>query len=500
MTAEAGHTEEGLGRRAVLDSAALGISLGMSWTLAFAGQIALRRVLGSERFGVLTFVESITLLVISLLAFGVDTYIRREVSIRPAHAVEIARPLSLVRWGAAVALSAGMGLVFFLTTRQLERALLASAFSLAMAAVIMGQTSAAYLHAIRAVKGVSQSAVATKVLWLLLVALVLAGPFPLFAAPLALFFSEGLRNIWLRADFRRHLGRPQPGSPRVALGVIRASTPYYVDSINLAFTSYAIPAMLGLLASDAEAGYFSTARQVMSVPMFFVPLLSWVLTPVLSRIRLRGSGMLWDRVHGIIAATIVPIFAGSLLLIPLVGLAVPVLFGEGFRPAEAAVAMLVPGLACTFLAVVLASALIADGKAWTVTRVNLVTVIGMIVTAAVPMQLSAAGPSGRAALWGAAVLGVWESITVVLLWRAARLDGLSGSIAIGLALSAVAGTVLMLDALGASLPNAALGAAVLVLVGVVGVTLPILVRQIRLLFTSTRSETDPDDAAGAADE
>lgn len=87
--------------------------------------------------------------------------------------------------------------------------------------------------------------------------------------------------------------------------VIRASLPYYVDSINLAFTSSNVSVTLGVIVGSTAVGLFSTAIVAMAVPMFFAPMLTWVLTPTLSRLHDVDAGLMWIKVGNLVEVSVI---------------------------------------------------------------------------------------------------------------------------------------------------------------------------------------------------
>ncbi len=434
-----------LGRSSFRNAAGLAVALGVSWTLAFGGQALIRRKLGTSLFGDLSFIESIVLLVASSLSLGIDTYIRREVTLRPGHAAEFARPLLRIRAAALGVLSITAGVWFGLTSHSMSRAWLAAVFCLAQGVVVLGQTSAAYLHASDQMRGIMTSSVVVKVIWLAAVVLLLLGPSPIFAAPVALLASELVRNVWLRHLAPVHDATASYGA---ALQVVRRSIPYSLDSINLAFTGYAVPAVLGFVATKEESGFFSTARQLMSVPMFFLPILSWVLTPVFARLFHHSREQLWTRVGDLLQVALTPLLCTASAIIPLIRPVTTLIFGAEFGASVRPSALLALGITPTFLTVVLAGALIAEGRAWTVTTVNLVTMVGMVVTSTVAVSLVSATARGDASAAGALALVLWEVITCVVLWRLGRLAPPVPRVAFELALAFAGGIVLAIDELG----------------------------------------------------
>jgi O-antigen/teichoic acid export membrane protein len=442
-TAQAGEPTRGAGlaRAAITNSLQLGGALLLSWMLAFAGRLMLPRVLGQSRYGELSFIESVTVLTMSLLSGGVDTYIRRDVAARPEHASDFMRPLARLRLGTGVAMAAIFSIAFLLTEGSVERSLVAGAFGLGQVALLLGQTNASYLHAIRKVGPVSVSTVVTKVLWfVVLLTLLQVGP-TLLALPVALLASEVLRNIWLRRFVRREFGPPHAAPVRAATKVLRSSLPYYLDAVNGQFTVYCLPIALGLLASSESVGLYAAASMAMSIPFLFAPLFGPVLLPIFARLYLQGDEVLWRRIRELVDTTIVVVAAAGVLLLAGANLVITVLFGEEFRSAAPTFGVMAVSMPATFLAMLLAGGCISDGRGWQSTRINIGTMIGMVGAGLLAIALVDDSEPGASAVAAALVLVTAEWITVAWLWIRRPFGALSTTTLIELGIVVVGGGV-----------------------------------------------------------
>src|SRR5262245_44166244 len=64
----------------------LGSSLFATWTVALLLRFLLPRFLGPEQFGTFNFSDNFSATYFTLLGLGVDTYIQKEMPVRPQHA------------------------------------------------------------------------------------------------------------------------------------------------------------------------------------------------------------------------------------------------------------------------------------------------------------------------------------------------------------------------------------------------------------------------------
>ena len=138
------------------NSIALGITLAFTWMLSFVGQVALRRTLGTSSMGTVAFYESLAALAVTMIAFGVETHIRREVAIEPSRALEFAAPLVRLRLLLGTGLVVGFVVAAALSQDETEIVALAGITAASQVAVMLGTTGAAYMHAVQRVRGVTQ--------------------------------------------------------------------------------------------------------------------------------------------------------------------------------------------------------------------------------------------------------------------------------------------------------------------------------------------------------
>jgi O-antigen/teichoic acid export membrane protein len=402
------------------NSLILSLSVAGSWGFAFVGQVALRRVLGDERLGIVSFVESVATLAVVFISLGVDTYVRREVALDADHARSFARPLERVRLGIGMLIAGLVTGGFALAGAPGDEVVLAALWAAGQVALLLGQTSVAYLHAVQEVRGVAWAGVAVKALWLAVALSVLQSSVALWAAPLALAVSETARLWWARRLFRTHIGEPAAAPLSTARMIVGRSMPYYLDGLNVTFNRYIVPALLGALATTTESGYYSTAALLMTLPFFFLPVVTWVVPPMFARMHAMGRDQLWLAARRL-ALSIAPlgvVVAGGMIAFS--RLAMTVVNGDSFTPAVASFAILSVTFPFTFISVVLSSSLVADGRGWAVTRLNFVTFLGMTTSAATAIALAGSG-RGDAAAAGTAAVVVWEIITLAWFWWSCRL-------------------------------------------------------------------------------
>lgn len=404
----------GLGRTALLNSARLAGALLASWVLSLLGRFLLPRVLGTERFGELAFVEGVAVLAMSLTAFGVEGFIRREVTVDLDRARGFARPLQRIQIVAGIAISAALALAFAATSGP-EQALVAGIFGLGQVAIVIGRVNAAYLQAAHDVRAASNSTVVTKTVWFALLLACFGAGVELLALPLAILVSELIRAVWLGHARRTAFGPPEPAPLRSGMTVIAASLPYYLNALNVMFLGYSVRVIVGVMGDADSVGLLATAELAVSVPMLLTPVLGWVAVPLFASLRARDPALMWHRVAELVGSLAVPVTAGCVLLFAFAEPLMSIGFGDDFAGAAEAFGLLALSVPATYFTQIGGSALIADGSSWRNTKINLYTMLLVVALTIGGLAVLQPDDSVTIATIAAASLLIGEWVTVGLL-------------------------------------------------------------------------------------
>ena len=89
---------EGEGATALRNAVKLATSLLLTWGVALVITFKLPKYLGPTVFGHYKFGDQFAMSLAVFLSLGVDTYISREVAVRPKHASELRTKASRFRW------------------------------------------------------------------------------------------------------------------------------------------------------------------------------------------------------------------------------------------------------------------------------------------------------------------------------------------------------------------------------------------------------------------
>ena len=481
--------DEPLERRALKNSARLMTALLASWAMSLVGRFLMPRVLGTDRFGQLAFIEGAAVLAMAIVTFGVAGYIAREVAIDRSVARWFAVPLGRIQLGAGAAITAGLAITFA-TTSGSEQAMIALVFGIGQLAIVIGRTEASYLQAIHDVRVETTATIVTKAIWFaILVGLIGAGV-EMMALPVAVAISETIRSLWLRRAMRASfdLGRRRP--LRNGFEVIGRSFPYFLNALNVLFLHYAVRVLVGLLASEEAAGFITTAELLVFIPLLLTPIIGQVTLPMLSSLRAQGAQVLWRRTSQILDMLAIPIAGGCVILFGLSDPLIEIAFGSDFAAAGLAFGLLALAVPADYFTQIVGSALIASGRAWKNTWVNFYTMLLVLVIVTVALTINTSTDPGTAAAWGAGALALGEWITVLVLLRVRRIPPLRRPTVAGLIV--LAATAIGLAAIGRDASDPAWLALMSVAALTTLVSLPLVLGDVKTILSHGRGGDDDE--------
>ena len=400
-------------RKAVRDTGMIGSSLLVTQMIGFVGgSIVVTRLLG-ERYGLVAFPESFAQLTMMALNLGVDTYVRKEVPVRPEHARDFAAGVLGVRLlGWAVCTAVGSAVLLALH-RPGQMLLLSLLFGIGQLLQHLAETNTAFLQSVGSVRNASLVRVATKILWLVTVIGGLAAGFGLWIVPAAMIVSEGSKAVFLGLLAQRRLRLGASLNMRATWLVLVASLPYLMTHINGALSATLDVAMVGFLTQTAatgrvdEVGLYRAATQLSLVALLLAPVIGWILLPLMSRAMARSEEEFWKvlrRSMEIVMTIAIPL---ALLVSLNADVIIHNTIGPKFDAAVPALRVLAPMFIVTYVSLVGSSALVRLNRGWFVTRV---TLGGVAVNVALNLFLIRAGRRW----WGEGGAGLGASISIVV--------------------------------------------------------------------------------------
>ena len=349
---------------ALQNAVKLGGSLMLTWGIALGVRLFMPRYLGPDQFGVLNFADAFTATVFVLLSLGVDTYIRKEVSVDPKTASSFFSGVTVLRLAGSLLLFAGMQAFLVLTDRPRETWALVHVYGGACLLMSLNLSLAALLHAKGTVDGLSLLNIASKLVWGGGVLVTIVGGLPLVGIPLALLASELLKLVVSARLVQRNLAvswKVDFGGTKVAL---LGSLPMFLNFAAHTIYNKLDVSILAVVAGDREVAWYGAASLVAGLAMMVTPMIGWVLMPLFARARARSDEEYTRVMRRSLELVLAVAFPTSLLL----GLGaepiIVLLYGQAFAPAAASLQVLSIVFIFTYVAILSANALIITGRAW----------------------------------------------------------------------------------------------------------------------------------------
>jgi O-antigen/teichoic acid export membrane protein len=440
---------------ALRNAVKLGLSLLVTWGIALVGRLFIPRFLGPEQFGVLNFSDAFTSVAFVLLGLGLDTYVRREISVRPEHASDFVGGVVALRLCMTLVVYAVMELILSATGRSGEVRQLVYIFGLAQFFMVGSATSAGLLHSVGKVNEMSVLSVVTKLIWGAGVAAAVMLGLDLWVFAASFAASEGVKSLCLLVLAKRHLDMKFRWAPRETWLVLVASAPFFVSSIATTIYNKVDVTLLAFLTNDREVGWYGSAVGLGSLTLLLTPLISWVLLPLFARAKAASEaelGMMLRRSLEFILSLAVPV---SLALSLGSELWVTLVFGEEFRPAHAALSVLAPAYLLMYVSIVYSSALAMLHKTW---QMSAIFVGGLLVNPLlnlllIPVLMARSGDGGGGVAAATSAL-LTELFVVAMLFRLVGMRGVDARLVrmvvktLGVAAVVVAADLLLLRGLG----------------------------------------------------
>jgi O-antigen/teichoic acid export membrane protein len=405
---------------AIRNGLKLGGSLIVTWSVAMIVKLQVPAHLGPVRQGHFGFAESFAALFFTCIGLGVDTYILKEVSVRPDHASDVVGGALALRAVMSTAILAAMTATLWITRRPAETLVTAAVFGGAYLVMTNNNTLAVVLQAAGRVGWVAASNVTTKIVWGagLLAGLHFDAPLPLLAS--AYLSAEILKTAMLVPATRREAGLRYRIDPPAVRKAVVASVPYFVNALALGVLGSLGMSVLEFVGRDErEVGWFAADLNMSYLCMLLTPLLGWVVMPMLSRAYVRseaeGFGMLRRSLQGlviVIAPLTVLTSAGADVLVRLA-------FRDKFGPAATGLSILSLVFVMTYLDTMLAIALTIVGKGWSVTLISVGSVFinAALLLILVPIGRRLLGTGGECAGAAAAVIATEICVMIAMVSR-----------------------------------------------------------------------------------
>jgi O-antigen/teichoic acid export membrane protein len=391
----------------------LAASLVLTWGVALIITFKLPKYLGPEPFGWYRYGFDFALSAAVFIGLGVDTYISREVAVRPKHASDFFGGVVVMR--GLVLIPVFLYGAFHLQHKRPEEQLAAALFGVTQVFIVMNQTFQQTLQAASKVGGLAIANVVAKVLWGggLYAAISLKTPF--WVLPLPMLAAEALKAGFLYAATKDAVGLRVRVDWKATIAVLKVSAAFFVANAAVQLGSSIDLVILRELvgggcdevrkvtdvaqATDRrclEVGWYGAARETARLSALMSPVLSGVLVPMMSRAKHRSEEEFFKILRRGIEGVNVVSIPLTLMLALGADFFVRLVFKAAFAPAAASLRWLAPTFVLAYQNVLLWVALMILGRAWTITIISIagLALLPAFILPIVPLAASF-GDGGR---------------------------------------------------------------------------------------------------------
>lgn len=357
---------------AVRNAVTLGFSLVLTWSVALLVRIYLPYRVGPEVFGIYDFAESFAIGATAILNFGIDTYIQKEVAIRPAHASEFFGSVNALRFLLSPLLIALCYLILLLLGRPPEAREVALLYCVAQIVVISSNNAAALIQASSKVGGLAAINVAVKILWGGAAFAILIAGKGILAVTAILLATELIRGSALFYLAKKHVGVVLRFDTKILPAVLMACLPLALTQFGASVYGSISRVVLMKMAGDTEVGWYGAASNLAKLALFLSPLINAALLPPLSRAAARSEKDLLT----MLSQSIEVVFMIALPIGLVMGLGAdlwaPKIFGASFAPSALSIRSMAALFILTYISMLFATGLYEYGRTWWIAGATLI--------------------------------------------------------------------------------------------------------------------------------
>jgi O-antigen/teichoic acid export membrane protein len=407
---------------AAANAAKLGSSLIVTWGIGLAARLYIPRFLGPDRFGMLNFAEAFTATAFVLIDLGVDTYVRKEISVHPERASEFVGGIVMLRSLLSLLIFVGMGLVLHATHSSAEARTLVYIYGFMQFFMIGNNTSAGLLQAVGRVNEMSVLSIVIKLVWAACLASAILFHLGLWAFALTYALAEALKSVVLFRLARRHVGFGMNLQVRATGIVVVAALPFFISGLASKIYDKVGASILSFMTSDREVGWYGAAGSLVGLTMLLAPLVGWVVIPLFARSAAKSKDEFFSMVRRSLEFVLSLSIPASLGIMLGAEYWVSIVFGRAYAPAVISVQILAVATVLMYVSIIAFNALAVLNYTW---RMSMVAVGGMFISPLcnwllIPWMRARLGPGGGAAGSSMATFLTEVGIVVPLFWLLGR--------------------------------------------------------------------------------
>lgn len=404
----------GEGRTALRNGLKLATSLVLTWGVALVITFKLPKYLEPLYWGYYKYGFEFAATLAVFVGLGVDTYISREVAVRPKHISDFFGGVLIARLSLLVPLFAYGW--FHLGHKLPEEQVAAAIFGVTQIFIVMNATFQQTLQAASQVGGLAVANVVAKLLWGGGTFAAIAFHAPFWFLPIPMLAAEALKAGFLYWATRQAVDLRIRFDRAALRSALRTSFPFFIANAAVTLGSTIDVVVLRELVPEGsqEVGWYSAAREIARLSALMSPVLSGVLVPMMSRAKHRSEEEFFKILRrGIEGVNVVSIPLTLMLALGaefFIGIALK----EKFLPAAASLQWLAPTFVLAYANVLLWIALMILDRSWTITIISFVGLALLPVFILVVVPLTKDMGPGSTGMGVAMALSLREFVIVCI--------------------------------------------------------------------------------------
>jgi O-antigen/teichoic acid export membrane protein len=401
---------------AMQNASSLGSSLLVTAAIGFLLQIFASKVLGPDETGRVGTAEGISAICLGLLSLGFDTYVRKEVAVRPSHAKEFVPGAIAIRAALSVPVAILVAVLLPVFGKPAKVVAIFLVFALAKFVMQTNEMLAACLHAVGRVKGVASQNLISKLFGAVTLIGLIAAKRGGISLPISVLVGEAVKLVYLAKRTGAELGVWSRVRNQEVMPVLRRSLPFISTVLITSFTMFLDVTLLGFLVNDKEVGYYRFGQQLVMIAYMVGTVLPWVVLPLASRAATQSRAAFEGVARKALEAAMI-LSTPVALMVFLHADTIVKLADKKFLPTVGSLRVISIMIPVTYLASLGSTLLQAQGRMWVIVRVGIGVAIldGILVLATARWGLSHFGKGGAGIVAAWAMLIAEGLGTLVLL-------------------------------------------------------------------------------------
>ena len=397
-------------------ASSLGSSMLITAAIGFALQIFASKVLGPDETGRVGTAEGVAAICLGLLSLGFDTYVRKEVAVRPSHAKEFVPGAIVVRALLSIPVAILVAVLLPVFGKPAKVVAIFLVFALAKFVTQTNEMLAACLHAVGRVKGVATQNLVSKLCGAITLLGLIAANRGGISLPIGVLVGEAVKLVYLAKRTGAELGVWSRIGDQEIRPVLKRSLPFISTVLITSFTMFLDVTLLGFLVSDREVGYYRFGQQLVMIAYMVGTVLPWVVLPLASRAAAQSKSMFEGVARKSIEAALI-LSTPVALMVFLHADTIVKLADQKYLPTIGSLRVISVMIPVTYLASLGSTLLQAQGRMWIIVRVGIAVAIldGILVFLTARWGLSHFGKGGAGIVAAWAMLFAEGLGTLVLL-------------------------------------------------------------------------------------